>query len=78
LIGRADHGNEWCIREPTKGVIFCFSKHSGYGGYSDAGWGHGIRNIVFSSPDPSEGLETWIRLEYGETRARVLLDSNYN
>lgn len=73
-----DHGNEWCIREPTKDVIFCFSKHSGYGGYSDAGWGHGIRNIVFSSPDPSDGLETWIRLEYGETRARVLLDSNYN
>ena len=24
-----DHGNEWCIREPTKNVIFCFDKHSG-------------------------------------------------
>lgn len=24
-----DHGNEWCAREPTKNVIFCFDKHSG-------------------------------------------------
>ncbi len=24
-----DHGNEWCRREPTKNVIFCFDKHSG-------------------------------------------------
>lgn len=24
-----DHGNEWCAREPTKDVIFCFDKHSG-------------------------------------------------
>ena len=21
---------EWCAREPTKDVIFCFDKHSGY------------------------------------------------
>jgi hypothetical protein len=26
----ADHGNEWCAREPSKDVIFCFDKHSGY------------------------------------------------
>lgn len=25
-----DHGDEWCAREPTYGVIFCFDKHSGY------------------------------------------------
>ena len=24
-----DHGNEWCKREPSKNVIFCFDKHSG-------------------------------------------------
>ncbi len=24
-----DHGDEWCAREPTKDVIFCFDKHSG-------------------------------------------------
>lgn len=28
--GNLDHGNEWCAREPTKDVIFCFDKHSGY------------------------------------------------
>jgi hypothetical protein len=98
----SDHGNEWCAREPTKNVIFCFDKHSGYvqhlllwclplirllihptrakcryGGYSSAGWGHGVRNIVFPSADPNAGLATWIRLEDGETRARVTLDSKY-
>ena len=26
----ADHGDEWCAREPTKDVIFCFAKHSGF------------------------------------------------
>ena len=26
----ADHGNEWCAREPSKDVVFCFDKHSGY------------------------------------------------
>lgn len=25
-----DHGNEWCAREPTSNMIFCFNKHSGY------------------------------------------------
>lgn len=25
-----DHGDEWCAREPSKDVIFCFDKHSGY------------------------------------------------
>ncbi|THH04195.1 hypothetical protein EW145_g5704 [Phellinidium pouzarii] len=63
LLGNVDHGNEWCKREPTKNVIFCFDKHSGYGGYSGTGWGHGVRNIVFSSPHPQGSLDTWIRLE---------------
>ncbi|GJE86758.1 metallo-dependent phosphatase [Phanerochaete sordida] len=77
VISGHDHGDEWCAREPTKDVIFCFDKHSGYGGYSSDGWGHGVRNIVFSTPDPSVGPETWIRLEEGETRARITLDKNY-
>ena len=29
VISGHDHGNEWCAREPTKDVIFCFDKHSG-------------------------------------------------
>ncbi|KAF9475416.1 Metallo-dependent phosphatase [Pholiota conissans] len=78
VISGHDHGNEWCSREPTKDVIFCFDKHSGYGGYSDASWGYGVRNLVFHSPDPSAGVETWIRLQAGETRARIVLDENYD
>ncbi|KAI0764830.1 Metallo-dependent phosphatase [Fomes fomentarius] len=78
VISGHDHGNEWCRREPTKNVIFCFDKHSGYGGYSSQGWGQGVRNIVFRSPNPKVGPETWIRMEDGETHARIVLDSSYN
>ncbi|KAH9924213.1 Metallo-dependent phosphatase [Fomitopsis serialis] len=73
-----DHGNEWCVREPTKNVIFCFGKHSGYGGYSDSWWGHGVRNIIFSSPDPTGPLQSWIRYENGTINANVTLDASYN
>ena len=34
-----DHGNEWCVREPTKNVIFCFAKHSGYVCLCSVCWG---------------------------------------
>ncbi|KAI0777503.1 Metallo-dependent phosphatase [Trametes elegans] len=78
IISGHDHGNEWCKREPTKNVIFCFDKHSGYGGYSSAGWGHGVRNIAFRSFKPSVGPETWIRMENGDTHARIILDGSYN
>ena len=73
-----DHGNEWCAREPTADVIFCFDKHSGYGGYGDHSWDFGVRNFVFKSPDPEASLDTWIRLESGVTRAQVVLDSNFD
>ncbi|KAF8058975.1 Metallo-dependent phosphatase [Lyophyllum atratum] len=29
VISGHDHGNEWCVREPCKRVIFCFDKHPG-------------------------------------------------
>ncbi|KAF8877186.1 hypothetical protein BD779DRAFT_1558538 [Infundibulicybe gibba] len=77
VISGHDHGNEWCIREQVKNVIFCFDKHSGYGGYDGVGWGHGVRNIQFSSPNPQAGPETWIRLEDGEIRARITLNQHY-
>jgi len=48
-----------------------------YGGYTGTDWGYGVRNLVFKTPDPLDGVETWIRLEDGETRARVTLDKNY-
>ncbi|TFK25358.1 Metallo-dependent phosphatase [Coprinopsis marcescibilis] len=74
VISGHDHGNEWCAREPTKDVVFCFDKHSGYGGYSDSGWGHGVRNIVFKTSRPDASIDTWIRLEDGDIRARVALE----
>ncbi|KIJ99308.1 hypothetical protein K443DRAFT_624447 [Laccaria amethystina LaAM-08-1] len=77
IISGHDHGNEWCAREPAKDVVFCFNKHSGYGGYGEPEWGYGVRNIVFRSPDPKKGVDTWIRLQGGETRARVTLDDTY-
>ena len=48
-----------------------------YGGYGEPEWGYGVRNIVFRSPDPKKGVDTWIRLQDGETRARVTLDDSY-
>ena len=36
-----------------------------------------MRNIVFRSPDLKKGVDTWIRLQGGETRARVTLDDTY-
>ncbi|KAJ3761146.1 Metallo-dependent phosphatase-like protein [Lentinula raphanica] len=77
VISGHDHGNEWCIREPSKDVIFCFDKHAGYGGYGEPSWGYGVRNLVFSSTDPNAGVQTWIRLEDGDTRATITLDKNY-
>ncbi|KAG2003214.1 phosphatase DCR2 [Coprinopsis cinerea AmutBmut pab1-1] len=77
IVSGHDHGNEWCAREPEKDVIFCFDKHSGYGGYSKDGWGHGVRNFVFRDANPRSPIDTWIRLEEGEIRAKVVLDDNY-
>ncbi|KAN0094668.1 Metallo-dependent phosphatase-like protein [Tylopilus felleus] len=77
VISGHDHGDEWCAREPTYNVIFCFDKHSGYGGYSSPGWGHGVRTIVFNSTAPLDGLETYILMENGTSHARVVLDEHY-
>lgn len=48
-----------------------------YGGYGEHSWGYGVRNLKFDTPDPNAGVETWIRLQEGETRARVVLDDQY-
>lgn len=42
-----DHGNEWCARDPDSQVVLCFNKHTGYGGYSNKGWGHGVSSLLF-------------------------------
>ncbi|KAJ7302505.1 Metallo-dependent phosphatase [Mycena albidolilacea] len=75
VISGHAHGNEWCTR--TGGTRFCFNKHSGYGGYDKLGWGHGVRDVLFSASstehDKANRVETWIRLEDGETRANLVL-----
>ena len=48
-----------------------------YGGYGEHSWGYGIRNLKFHTPDPTAGVETWITLQEGEMRARVVLDDQY-
>ncbi|THU96983.1 Metallo-dependent phosphatase [Dendrothele bispora CBS 962.96] len=78
LISGHDHGNEWCKREPSTGVIFCFDKHGGYGGYGEPEWGYGVRNILFTSPKADADVETWIRLEEGQERARVVLGPDFS
>ncbi|KAF7340304.1 Metallo-dependent phosphatase [Mycena venus] len=58
VISGHAHGNEWCAR--TRGVQFCFNKHSGYGGYDKPGWGHGVRNVLFnfsSSPSSEDNVD---------------------
>jgi hypothetical protein len=29
VVSGHNHGNEWCAREPTKDILFCYDKHSG-------------------------------------------------
>ncbi|GJJ10350.1 hypothetical protein Clacol_004576 [Clathrus columnatus] len=77
VISGHDHGNEWCTRDPGKGVIFCFDKHAGYGGYDSPDWGHGVRKLVFNANDITGAVNTWIRLEDGTKRAVVPLDYAY-
>ncbi|KIK78297.1 hypothetical protein PAXRUDRAFT_164361 [Paxillus rubicundulus Ve08.2h10] len=77
VISGHDHGNEWCARDPTYNVIFCFNKHSGYGGYSSSGWGRGVRSLRFRSAMPDDGIESYIMFENGTTHASVVLDADY-
>ena len=60
-----------------KKLRFCFAKHTGYGGYGDTEWGYGVRLFEFK-PEDKRGntgrnwrVKTWIRLEEGETRAKM-------
>lgn len=46
-----------------------------YGGYGDPAWGYGVRLFRFG---PRGGVDTWIRLEEGEVRARVRLDTAFD
>lgn len=63
-----------------KGVRVEEKFHS-YGGYGQPSWGYGVRNFVFHASDIRDHesrrtrVESWIRLEEGDTRAHVWLDN---
>ncbi|KAH6845730.1 Metallo-dependent phosphatase-like protein [Chaetomium sp. MPI-CAGE-AT-0009] len=93
LFSGHDHGETWCARweeltpeggggESKKGVAegnglsLCFGQHSGYGGYGK--WIRGARQVVVSLEGLAERVvETYIRLESGETVGAVTLNATY-
>ncbi|EJD43470.1 Metallo-dependent phosphatase [Auricularia subglabra TFB-10046 SS5] len=80
VVSGHDHGNEWCKRSGSskRDLVFCFAKHSGYGGYGQPEWGYGVRMFRFKTADSvTRSVETWIRLEEGEVRAKVRLDRKF-
>lgn len=58
------------------GLNLCFGRHSGYGGYGC--WTRGARQIlVAENTMPSQGVETWIRLEDESISGRIMLNSTF-
>ncbi|KAG8986442.1 hypothetical protein FRB93_005274 [Tulasnella sp. JGI-2019a] len=77
VVSGHDHGNEWCKREPMTKQILCFNKHTGYGGYSKPGWGHGVRTFQFALHNLTSSVDTWITMENGTRIDAVTLDKTY-
>lgn len=80
-----DHGNDWCFKWDEElpemslagdGVVLCFSRHTGYGGYGS--WTRGARQVKVSlgSPNGME-TETWTRLEDGSVVGAVVLNATF-
>lgn len=82
-----DHGNDWCGRWKGKlpgldlegnGLVLCFGRHSGYGGYGN--WARGARQVKLALPESARGqmqIETWVRLEDGNVSGRVMLNETF-
>ncbi|KAG8865406.1 hypothetical protein FRB96_000296 [Tulasnella sp. 330] len=77
VVSGHDHGNEWCTREPNTKQVLCFNKHTGYGGYSKPGWGHGVRTFHFTLQNLTSSVDTWITMENGTRIDAVTLDATY-
>lgn len=78
VISGHDHGNEWCARERKDRVVFCFAKHSGYGGYNGSGWGWGVRDLVFEQFDTITSMKTWIRMENGDVKGFLNISDTFD
>lgn len=71
------HGNAWCSRDPNTKQVLCFNKHTGYGGYGKAEWGHGVRTFLFSLQTLTTSVQSWITMEDGTKIDAVTLDASY-
>lgn len=49
-----------------------------YGGYGSPGWGFGVRNFLFSDFDTITSVKTWVRMEDGETKSTLDLNSSFD
>ncbi|KAK4550022.1 hypothetical protein LTR36_002989 [Oleoguttula mirabilis] len=80
-----DHGDDWCFKWNStlpgmnltgNGLDLCFGRHTGYGGYGS--WTRGSRQILVTEKLlKKRTVETWVRLETGETSGRVTLNGTY-
>ncbi|KAF2098994.1 Metallo-dependent phosphatase [Rhizodiscina lignyota] len=80
-----DHGNDWCYKWNSTlngmglegdGLVVCFGRHSGYGGYGS--WTRGARQVRLSEKLIKKGeAETWVRLEDETVSGWVMLNSTY-
>ena len=52
-----------------------FYSHGGYGG---PGWGFGVRNLLFERFDTLSSMKTWIRMEDGEVKDLLTIDSTFD
>ncbi|KAK7419071.1 hypothetical protein QQX98_003573 [Neonectria punicea] len=81
-----DHGNSWCYKWNSRlsdmtitgnGINLCYGQHTGYGGYGD--WIRGARQILVTREGLRDNtVESYIRLESGESVGMVSLNSTFN
>lgn len=57
------------------GVVLCFDRHSGYGGYGS--WARGSRQILLDEKTLGKQTDTWVRLEEGSISGAVTLNATY-
>lgn len=85
LFSGHDHGDSWCYKWDSllpgmtvqgRGLNVCFGQHTGYGGYGN--WVRGSRQILVTrSKLAAHTVDTWIRLETGDTVGNVSLNATY-
>ena len=88
LFSGHDHGDTWCFKWDSllpgmtvagNGINMCFGQHSGYGGYGN--WIRGARQVLVSEAvlqDKRYEVDSWIRLESGDSVGAVTLNATYN